>query len=310
MNNAILVSCIKGSGVEEYIEDKLNMLYIPSLKYCYTRRKRTAEELGALRQQWDDELHLLSGTGRINQIKDDLVSGKNEDYPSNYVSKIKSVIEEAKSRDDIYFIFIDLDAQVIEELEKEHLKVFVILSPDELQDIYIGRSILYNKKNDKPILSHYANLYTFYWDLRYTSNCLDVYAKNHPKRKTIFDRDMSFDEALEEVLFSLRMNTMYTYQISFTINGKDDSIQFCANNKECAIKLFRNWLITDNKIDRNKCDFDGNVLIYGDLERFINNIEIVYNKYDEEAFLDSEDFYGTPDDYKLLHKNAQFITLQ
>ena len=65
-------ACGKTYFYEKY-KDKYKILDSDSSNFSWKERKRTEAELQEIKRQWNEESHLMSAEGYINQIKDDLI---------------------------------------------------------------------------------------------------------------------------------------------------------------------------------------------------------------------------------------------
>lgn len=72
------------------------VLEVKTSSFFVETRKRTAEELEAIKNRWDEEGHLLSGEGYVNRIKDEMIHTFNKDYPSSVVNYIRENIGKEK----------------------------------------------------------------------------------------------------------------------------------------------------------------------------------------------------------------------
>lgn len=292
LDRMILISCIKCSGVEEYIKNcgKNNIRYLPNNDYKYHERVRTKEELQDIKDDWMSKPHLLSGEGYINSIKDNLIIAKNPEYPRNYVDTILSLMDTANQFDNPEILFIDLDSNVIDFLNKARKKVFVILTPENFQDIYIGRAFLNGKQA-------YVQKYMNSWNLRYVESMIDKYGEDHPERALIFDRNMNFEQLTENAIKARNLLLISTFTI-FYINTETEeasSIQFCATNQSQAVGLFYRWVKDD--IEKDNKSMSDIVTLYK-----VMNVEMIYNEEDEKYYEDTEHFYVAPDDYKVIYE--------
>ena len=112
------------------------VLEVDTNSFFIEKRKHTAEELEAIKNRWDEEGHLLSGEGYINQIKDDKVYLFCTDYPSNMVNYIQDNIGKYD------FIFVDDSKDIAHILHKKGVKICSLYPDSSLLETYVGRMFL------------------------------------------------------------------------------------------------------------------------------------------------------------------------
>lgn len=117
------------------------VLKVNTSSFFVEKRKRTEEELEAIKDRWNEEDHLLSGEGYINRIKDDMVHVFNKDYPSNVVNYIRENIGKYD------FIFVNDCKDAIHLLHDEGIKICKIYPDSSLLETYVGRMFLKGYSN-------------------------------------------------------------------------------------------------------------------------------------------------------------------
>ena len=117
------------------------VLEVDTSSFFVEKRKRTAEELEAIKNRWDEEGHLLSGDGYINRIKDDMTYFFCPDCKSNVVNYIRDNIGKHD------FIFVNDNKEIIRLLHKEGIKVCRIYPDSSLLETYVGKMFLNGDAN-------------------------------------------------------------------------------------------------------------------------------------------------------------------
>lgn len=126
------------------------VLEVDTSSFFVETRKRTAEELEAIKNRWDEEGHLLSGDAYVNRIKDYMVHVFNKDYPSNVVNYIRENIGKYD------FIFVDDCKDAIHLLHDEGIKICKVHPDPSLLEAYVGKMFL-NRYDDYAIKKRIEN---------------------------------------------------------------------------------------------------------------------------------------------------------
>lgn len=139
MKNTKVIAAFPACGKTYYFENKekdITVLDSDSSKFSWMFRKRTDEELEALKKEWDSVPHLLDGNGYINKIKNEEIKVRNPDFPKNYIEHIKENIGK------VDYIFVSTHDAVRDALKKADID-FIIVFPDQsLKAEWIGRCFL------------------------------------------------------------------------------------------------------------------------------------------------------------------------
>lgn len=107
-----------------------------SSKFSWMYRKRTAEELELERKAWDFEKHMLPGSWRVNQIKDELIKVRNPDFPNNYIEHINANIGKAD------YIFVSTHEEVRKALTDAGIDFTIVFPDQSLKAEWVGRCFL------------------------------------------------------------------------------------------------------------------------------------------------------------------------
>lgn len=117
--------------VPEYLK-----ILSPECELKYIRRKRTEKELMEIEKEWDSIPHLLSGKGYANQIRDDVITMPNPDYPRNVA---KYVRDNENSADCILF---EANEEIQKELSSNGIPYSIVVPVVNLKEEWIGRCFL------------------------------------------------------------------------------------------------------------------------------------------------------------------------
>ena len=130
---SIFPACGKTWLYEHQEDYGLKILDSDSSQFSWMRRKRTAEELDAIKQKWESEPHLLSGEVYINQIKDEEITVRNPDFPNNYIKHITDSMGKYDC------IFVSSHASVREALDERGLDFTIVYPETSCKAEWIGR---------------------------------------------------------------------------------------------------------------------------------------------------------------------------
>lgn len=114
----------------------LKILDSDSSNFSWMYRKRTKEELKAMKKEWDSVPHLLSGDGYINQIKDEVIKVRNPDFPNNYIKYIKENIGKYDC------IFVSSHKSVREALDAEGIDFTIVYPEQSCKAEWVGRCFI------------------------------------------------------------------------------------------------------------------------------------------------------------------------
>lgn len=133
----LVLSCFPAVG-KTYLfnnqENKnLKILDSDSSEYSWIKRKRTEEELQKIRDEWNSEMHLLSGDGYIDRIKNDVITDRNPDFPNNYIEHIKNNI----GKTDI--ILVSSHEDVRKSMRENGINYTLVYPSYNMKNEWIGR---------------------------------------------------------------------------------------------------------------------------------------------------------------------------
>lgn len=106
-----IVACLPLSGVEDYMKRYNNAEYLSSFQFRYNTE---------------------GVNKKVSKLK------MLPEYPQNYIDEINKICQSRTFE----YLFIDIDLLMKEQIDKLENNLYIILSPDNLQDIYVGRSKL------------------------------------------------------------------------------------------------------------------------------------------------------------------------
>ena len=106
-----IVACLPLSGVEDYMKRYNNVEYLSSFQFRYNTE---------------------AVDKKVSKLK------MLPEYPQNYIDEINKICQSRTFE----YLFIDIDLLMKEQIDKLENNLYIILSPDNLQDIYVGRSKL------------------------------------------------------------------------------------------------------------------------------------------------------------------------
>lgn len=127
--------CCGKSFLYENWKDQCTILDSDSSNFSWATRKRTEAELQLIRKQWDDEGHLLSGEGYINQIKDEYIKVRNPEFPNNYIKHIKDNLGKAD------IILVSSHLSVRQAMQDAGIKFVTVYPSRECMHEWIGRMV-------------------------------------------------------------------------------------------------------------------------------------------------------------------------
>ena len=136
-------ACGKTYFYEKY-KDKYKILDSDSSNFSWKERKRTEAELQEIKRQWNEESHLMSAEGYINQIKDDLIKERDPNFPNNYIQHIKDNIGKVDT------IFVSSHAVVRYAMQCAGIKYITVYPDEDCLNEWIGR--MYRRGNDKSFI--------------------------------------------------------------------------------------------------------------------------------------------------------------
>ena len=167
MKNTKIIAAFPACGKTYYFENKekdITVLDSDSSKFSWMFRKRTDEELEALKKEWDFVPHLLDGAAYINKIKNEEIKVRNPDFPKNYIDHIKENIGK------VDYIFVSTHDVVRNALKDADID-FILVFPDKsLKEEWVGRCFLRGSDDTfcKLIAHHWDN-----WQIQMDNEILD-----------------------------------------------------------------------------------------------------------------------------------------
>lgn len=133
---SIFPACGK-TWLYEYQEDYgLKILDSDSSQFSWEYRKRTEDELGAMKKEWNSTPHLLDGDSYIDKIKDEIIKVRNLNFPNNYIKHIKENIGKYDC------IFVSSHASVREALDKEGVDFTIVYPEQSCKAEWVGRCFI------------------------------------------------------------------------------------------------------------------------------------------------------------------------
>lgn len=147
MTIATIISMYPFCGQErlKQINDNRVLDLSDDKSYLFTKRKRTDEELDILKKIWEEDDHLMSPEGYINQIKDDLIEVSNDNAMFQFISDIK------KYQNDYSIILIPFNEQFRSTLKNNNIPFFTVAPQKDQLDTWIGKMYL-NYANKEGLL--------------------------------------------------------------------------------------------------------------------------------------------------------------
>lgn len=139
MKNTKVIAAFPACGKSYYFENREEnnlVLDSDSSKFSWTFRKRTNEELEAMKKEWDSVPHMLTGDMYINQIKDEEIKVRHPDFPNNYIDHIKENIGK------VDYIFVSTHDVVREALREANIDFTIVFPEQSLKAEWIGRCFL------------------------------------------------------------------------------------------------------------------------------------------------------------------------
>lgn len=133
---SIFPACGKTWLYQHQDEYNLKILDSDSSEFSWLYRKRTEEELEAIREEWDSTLHKLPGYMYIDRIKDEEIKVRHPDFPSNYINHIKENIGKYDC------IFVSTHASVREALDKEGIDFTIVYPESRCKAEWVGRCFI------------------------------------------------------------------------------------------------------------------------------------------------------------------------
>lgn len=131
--------CGKTYAFENY-QNKYSILDSDSSQFSWMLRKRTEEELEAIKTDWDSTSHLMSGEKYIEQIKDTYIKVRNPEFPANYIKHIKENIGK------VDIIFVSSHLQVREAMTDAGIHYCTVYPKENMLNEWVGR--MYRRGND------------------------------------------------------------------------------------------------------------------------------------------------------------------
>ena len=120
----------------------LKILDSDSSQFSWLYRKRTEEELEAIRKEWDSVSHKLPGFMYVDKIRDEEIKVRHPDFPNNYIKHIKENIGKYD------YIFVSTHDLVREALDKEGLEYTIVYPDSRCKAEWVGRCFIREKKGE------------------------------------------------------------------------------------------------------------------------------------------------------------------
>lgn len=139
---SIFPACGKTWLYEHQEDYGLKILDSDSSQFSWMFRKRTNEELEAMKKEWDSVPHLLSGDMYVNRHKDEEIKVRHPDFPNNYIDHIKENIGKYDC------IFVSSHASVREGLDKEGIDFTIVYPEASCKAEWVGRCFIRNKNGE------------------------------------------------------------------------------------------------------------------------------------------------------------------
>jgi len=182
--------CGKSYAFKNY-QDKYSILDSDSSKFSWIERKRTPKELEAIKRSWNSELHLLSGEGYINKIKDDIIKVRNPNFINDYIQHIKENIGK------VDFIFVSSHLEVRQALMDEGINYVTVYPSNDMLNEWVGR--MYLRGSDKAFIDFQIK----HWD-DFTKN-----VTNEPHGIHLFRLGTNYDKLYMDLDFLEHVNNWY-----------------------------------------------------------------------------------------------------
>lgn len=126
--------------------------------FKYEKRVRTQEELDEIKEWWDSQPHLMSGEGKVDLIRNEVISACNPNYPDNFISYIDKCI-----KFDTDFIFISIiRMDLIKRLLEKGEDITFVYPEITAKNEYIGR--LCFRDIDKSINRFTIKKFDYEWE--------------------------------------------------------------------------------------------------------------------------------------------------
>lgn len=139
----------------DHFSDEYKFANPDPAEFKYTKRKRTKEELDAMRKRLEDDpsFSRINPDDYVEMVKNELITVMNPGFPANYFNHVKNLIGEFD-----YIFLSSTDKNVFDFLNSENIPYNLVFPKPYLKYEWVGR--YFSKTRD----SHLTEEFMLRWD--------------------------------------------------------------------------------------------------------------------------------------------------
>ena len=139
----------------DHFSDEYKFANPDPTEFKYMKRKRTKEELDAMRKRLEDDpsFSRINPDDYVEMVKNELITVMNPGFPANYVNHVKNLIGEVD-----YIFLSSTDKNVFDFLNSENIPYNLVFPKPYLKYEWVGR--YFSKTRD----SHLTEEFMLQWN--------------------------------------------------------------------------------------------------------------------------------------------------